>query len=409
MRVLLSAYSCRPARGSEPGVGWGWVSALGKTRDLVVLTRSVAAPELEEEARRRQLRVHWRFLDAPVKIPFASSDARTRVEYTRWQAAASKRVRGICEAEGCDIVHHVTMASYWLPCGAASAGRPFIWGPVGGGERAPRHLYRTFGFRGVLFEVARDILRWATRMNPAIRRTARRCSIAFATTPETAGELIRLGARDVRLMSQVALSREEYETLAKAKRRVSEHEIIFISVGRMLHWKGFQLALRAFADFRREHGAGEYLLVGEGPFLPKLAALAEELRISDHVAFLGSLSRPEVFEKLQLGHVFLHPSLHESGGWVVAEAMAAGLPVVALRLGGPAVVVDDRSGVLVDPAPEPDVVAELTSAMRRLAADRILREDMGANARARIRNAFLWDIRAEEMSRAYDELSGVVR
>ena len=63
--------------------------------------------------------------------------------------------------------------------------------------------------------------------------------------------------------------------------------------------------------------------------------LARELGITANVKFWGGIRRAQVLEKLAECDVLIHPSLHESGGWVCLEAMAAGRPVVCLDLGGP--------------------------------------------------------------------------
>jgi glycosyltransferase involved in cell wall biosynthesis len=88
---------------------------------------------------------------------------------------------------------------------------------------------------------------------------------------------------------------------------------------------------------------------------------------------------PEHLEVFAAADVPALPTLADTFGWVLVEAMAAGLPVVATRVAAqPDVVTDGATGLLV----EPGDVAGLAAALGRLAADRELRLRMGAAARA---------------------------
>jgi colanic acid/amylovoran biosynthesis glycosyltransferase len=136
-----------------------------------------------------------------------------------------------------------------------------------------------------------------------------------------------------------------------------------ISVCRLVEKKGIAVALRAVAAFRaaRPDLAWRYSIVGDGPLLPELKALAAELDLADRVRFHGPLPHGEVKERLARAHLFLLPSVTAADGDVegvpvaLMEAMAAGLMVVSSRHSGiPELVEDGRSGFL---APEGDAAA----------------------------------------------------
>jgi len=105
--------------------------------------------------------------------------------------------------------------------------------------------------------------------------------------------------------------------------------------------------------------------------------------------------------------VLLHPSLHDSGGTVCLEAMAAGRPMVCLDLGGPAVHVDENSGFAI-PAKSPEQVVDgIAEALHSLATDVDLRKRMSAASRQRVRDVFTEDSKAERTNALYKEI-GVV-
>src|SRR4029078_12932115 len=86
-------------------------------------------------------------------------------------------------------------------------------------------------------------------------------------------------------------------------------------------------------------------IVGDGPERANLADLVGRLGLKDRGVFWGSRPPPEPLETFAACHVLVHPTFHDSGGWVCLEAMAAGKPVICLDLGGSAELVTDRTGI----------------------------------------------------------------
>jgi glycosyltransferase involved in cell wall biosynthesis len=105
--------------------------------------------------------------------------------------------------------------------------------------------------------------------------------------------------------------------------------------GRLVPWKGAALAVQAIAQCP----GWRLVICGEGPDLDRLRRLAGRLGIADRVTFDGWLPREEILRILrEETDVLLFPSLHDEGGWAVAEAVSAGIPVVCLDRGGPPVL-----------------------------------------------------------------------
>jgi glycosyltransferase involved in cell wall biosynthesis len=101
--------------------------------------------------------------------------------------------------------------------------------------------------------------------------------------------------------------------------------------GRLEPWKGVFLCLHALALL-----PGWRLIVcGGGKDQHRLERLARRLHVADRVEWVGWLPQDELLDRMRRADVFLFPSLREEAGAVVAEARAAGLPVVCLERGGP--------------------------------------------------------------------------
>ena len=176
-----------------------------------------------------------------------------------------------------------------------------------------------------------------------------------------------------------------------------------VMVGRLAPWKGQDVFLRAFARAFPE-GPEEAVLVGaalfgEDGYAANLVSLAQELGIWHRVVFRGF--QEDVYLELAAADALVHASIvPEPFGQVVVEGMAAGLAVVATRAGGPAeILVDGVTGFLYNPGDE----HRLADLLRLLAADPLLRERLGASARAESRRYSQVRV-ATELRELYEEV-----
>jgi glycosyltransferase involved in cell wall biosynthesis len=399
--VLVSAFACEPGQGSEPGVGWNAVCTLADQHRVVVLTRDKYRAEIEAELEQLRLpELVFSYYDVP-GLPrwFKRSSSFRHLYYLLWQVGAYFAARALLEERKFDVVHHVTYGCYWQPSLLALLPVPFVWGPVGGGESTPRRFRKHLGATGMGHDLLRDIARWCGERNPLVRLTARRSAVALTSTPESAARLRELGARQIRMVTgQTAVSEADLARLDDVA-GPPDAPVRFISIGRLLHWKGTFLGLRAFAQ--ANIAGSEYWIVGTGPDRSRLEALAETLGIRDRVTFWGQLSRSETLAKLQLCHALVHPSLHDWSPTVCVEAMAAGRPVICLDVGGPAQQVDERTGFRISARSPTQAIRELAAAMARVATEPSLLAEMGRAARRRARENFTWEVRGREYLASY--------
>ncbi len=134
----------------------------------------------------------------------------------------------------------------------------------------------------------------------------------------------------------------------------------FISVGNLLHVKGFDLLIKAFSKL--EEANLRLLIVGEGPERSKLQKLIDDLSLGDQVHLPGRKTRSEINELMNKSDAFVLASRAETFGVVYIEAMAAGLPVIATRCGGPDEFVNKSNGILV---PVNDIIS-LSEALSKI-------------------------------------------
>jgi glycosyltransferase involved in cell wall biosynthesis len=157
-----------------------------------------------------------------------------------------------------------------------------------------------------------------------------------------------------------------------------------VFLGRVVAAKGVATLVEAAARLRTPDV--EVLLVGDGSERARVERAARRLGVADRVHVTGFVRHEQVPAVLASADVLVLPSLYEELGTVLIEAMQAGLPAVASRVGGiPELVQDHVTGLLVEPGDAPGFAAAIDT----LLADRELAGRLGANAAAR---APLYDV-----------------
>jgi glycosyltransferase involved in cell wall biosynthesis len=198
---------------------------------------------------------------------------------------------------------------------------------------------------------------------------------------------------------------DEYTTNPKVRAQfraaygVEPDARVIVHVGRFVPLKNHALLLQAFAQL--DVSIPLYLwLVGDGELRPAMEQLAQDLGVAHRVRFWGI--REDVPAILNASDIFTLPSEHEGNPMSVMEAMAAGLPVVASRVGGiPELVEEGKTGLLVSPGE----VSSLQQALLSLVRNHDLCLQMGHTARQRAVERF--DIRqtVRQYEALYDHLN----
>lgn len=406
MKILLSAYACDPNNGSEPGVGWNWVKQFARFHDVWVITRANNRTAISDALEKEPMpNVHWIYYDLPQWITrWKKGFYGIQIYYFLWQIGIYFVGQNLIQKIPFDAIQHITFGKYWTPSFIGLLSSKFIWGPVGGGESMPPIMGKTLSLRGKFYEIIRNSVRFLNHLNPVSRYIAKKSLLAIATTEQTAMQLKKLGANKVIIHPQCGITTKElnyFSTYASSP----ETPFRLISVGRLIHWKGFHLGLQAFADFQNDFPNSEYWLINDGVEAKHLSKLSVSLGIQNKVFFLGKLpTLDDVYRKISQSHVLVHPALHEAFGNVCLEAMAIGKPVICLDLGGPALQVTEDTGFKISVISPDQVIKDMAFAMSCLAENSELRQQMGDNAVKRANEYFNWDIKGQQMQKIYNDL-----
>lgn len=414
MNILVSAYACEPDRGSEPGQGWNWALAWARMGHHVwVLTcrahhektihDSLAAKPLPSDLAGR---VHFVFHDpAGWPGPGYERPRFVRSHYLAWQWTVRAVARKLHAEIGFDLVHHVSWGVVRQPSFLGDLGVPLVFGPVGGGERTPWKMRDGFSAKGHALEILRDMLNGAVRLDPMMHRTFAQASAILCKTSESAALVPKTYQAKTRVFLEVFA---DPETQTGARPDIAQRPFRVLYVGRLLHWKGAHLALAAFARLAAADPDARLTLVGKGPESGRLHAQAVELGIANRIEWREWVPQPDLHALYADHSVFLFPSLHDSSGNVVLEALGHGLPVVCLGLGGPKEMVDDTCGRVIEAETRTvdEVVANLGAALIDLRTRPDLHQALSRGAATRAA-AFSSDVRPSALVRLVQEVGQV--
>jgi glycosyltransferase involved in cell wall biosynthesis len=186
------------------------------------------------------------------------------------------------------------------------------------------------------------------------------------------------------------------DELFRIRRQAPAGPLRILMVGSLSHEKDPELALAALALLTE----AKLRFVGDGPLRDELEQIASRLAVSDRVEFTGSVN--DVTPHLEWAHVLLLTSRSEGLPGAILEAGAAGIPTVAVDVGGVTEAVSDGVGGFVTER-DPDAIA---AALSRLDDDRALLEQLGSQARAETRERFAMDLVIDRYERL---LAGLAR
>jgi glycosyltransferase involved in cell wall biosynthesis len=180
---------------------------------------------------------------------------------------------------------------------------------------------------------------------------------------------------------------------------VEKSSVLITLVGYLEEIKGHRYLLQALPDVLRRHSNVVVAFVGDGVLRTSLEAYVRENNLSDHVIFAGW--HEDVHRILAVSDILVLPSISEGMPLVVLEAMAAGLPVVATRVGGiPEAVIEGKTGLLVEPAS----AHGLQDAIVKMLQDPERMRDMGKAGQARAWAEFDVERMVDETCEVYRNL-----
>lgn len=335
MRILLSAYACEPNKGSEPGVGWNWANELCiRGHQVVVLTRANNKNIIETQNYDKN-RITFEYFDLPPLILKLKKFIGVNLYYSLWQFFVAHKVKQLDKKYNFDCIQHITFGVFrqisFIPFRVR---KPFIFGPVGGGEMTPKKLTDAYKTKHRIKEKVRKIANILTYYSPLYRSFLKKTDLIVSKTYETA-EYIPLKYKD-KLLVNLEIGINNQNSINEILNDRKPKSILF--VGRFIYWKGTQLTLETFLELAKIDSEYELVLIGKGEELNNILEFMKKNSLTNY-KIIDWVPQEELKRYYSNSTLMLFPSHHDSSGNVVLEALSHGLPVISLNLGGPAQVI----------------------------------------------------------------------
>jgi glycosyltransferase involved in cell wall biosynthesis len=385
--------------GSDPEVSYQLLWSLAREHgfDITALTHKLTTPGLTKELVVTELGLRL---------------SGSTVEQLLYQIQVYRHARRLLRKERFDVLHH--MAPFFLGSGfnpllaLGNKSERFVVGPVAFNSPLDSAL------------VPDTRTRWGSRMDdPQLYLTPIEAAIELASS-KLVGSL--RGFRKVlsqrtleRANAIIAVNKSSFEAISHYTDKGKIHLIPLgvdtsefqykpptdsfriTSFGPLQQRRGIDYLINAISIISKQYPQVELCITGDGPHRPFLQSLVARLGLDRNVKLLGYVPRSDLIRILESSRLYCHPSLHETFGLSILEAMSVGRPIVAANSVGPSeIVVDKHTGFLV-PVRNTEALA---TAILRIFEDPSLTLQMGQNSRKLCEKVYDWKI----ISKRYAEL-----
>lgn len=411
-KVLAIAEAANPEWVSVPLVGWSLAQALREVADVHLVTQvrnrdailRVGLVEgrdftaIDSEALARPIWSIAEKLRGGGGKGWTTLQAFNALMYPYFERLIWKKFGADIRAGAYDVVHRITPLSPTISSSlagkCAKADVPFVLGPLNGGVPWPEGFDAERRQEKEWLSYARS----AYKMLPGRNATLRHARAILVGSQHTRAEVPDQHQGKTIYIPENAIDPARFNRRAAPPQ---DGPLRACFVGRLVPYKGADMLISAAAQLLRE-GAMHLDIIGDGPEMPRLKALAEAEGVAQAVTFHGWMAHETVQDVMSRCHLFTFPSIREFGGGVVLEAMALGVPPLIVDYAGPGELVDDSVGFKVPCGTRASIVRDFTAQLATLCADRSPLVAMADAGRQRIADKFTWARKAEQVRAVYD-------
>lgn len=412
-QILLVAYQCAPGMGSVSQIGWEWYSRLSAEESVTLVTHvrnrrvleAAGAPLPGSEV----IYIDTEWFAGPLyrlacrlfprsehSVFLVASLDYFIFDFTAWRTLR-RRARG---AATWQVLHRVTPVTLAAPTWLGRLGVPTVIGPLNSGLNDPS------GFARVMREESTWLLqvRKLSRVLDAVLGSTKRAARILTATHTTLKAVPPRFRERCQMMLENGVELARFVPSPWPEPPSEGQPLRVLFVGRLIPVKCLDLLLHAVAELRRQRIPVHLTVVGDGPLRADWESLARSLHLEDSVNFSGAQSIDGVATAMRGCHVFCLPSIRESGGAVLLEAMASARPVIALNYGGPAEIVTDNVGRLLPLLDPQQVSADLVTTLADVAANPEKWRHKGEVGRELVETRYSWPAKIAAARATYQEI-----
>lgn len=412
MKILVSAIACNPYQGSESYFGWAAVKCLARDHEVHVIISGRYRPDIIRAESEGLIPPNVKFAYAGPFEEWHPNRLLARVqswkEYIHFANDSLAVATELHRKEKFDLVQHVTFSTWRVASPMWQLGIPFVFGPIGGNESFPLRIFPVLSLAGATFEMVRNISNIVSRLLPKVRQSIRKAAHVFASTPETEDLVrsLRGSGEGISRLSPGFYSEAKAAEFSRFAGRQSYDGMLRIYVaGNLGGHKCIAIAFQALALVKQRGVDFCYFLGATGPEIPHLKKLAVKLGITDQIVFGDVMSREDYQQELGRTHLYLLPSMRESVGLTMMEAMLAGCVPIVADCGGPKLIVTEDCGYKIPISTIKGMAEEIADLIVNIDRNRKILAEKGPLASKRIATTFTEGNYLNTVNSIYRELT----
>ena len=356
-KILVMAYAISPYRGSEYAVAWNYVTHMSKENNLTVLYGTSDNHIGETDTLDKYLNEH------PVEnVRFIAVKPSTLANllnwpnrhnllvytfyyaYQAWHKQAYGVAKELLKHEKFDLVHYVGMIGYREPGYLWKLGLPYVWGPVGGANNAPRQLMKHMPLMGCIklaFRSVANTIQFYTKRR--LKKALKATDVLLTATSENQHKFKGVHHKDSIcipencITGKILLDESKFDNSSK-------YNIIII--GRLDANKSVGTLLEALTLVTKRDML-HVDIVGDGPLRDSLQKFACEHGLDGLITWHGQLPRAEAVKVFNSAHLHVITSVSEGNPTTIWEAMSYGVPTMSFDHCGMHDTICDRCGIRV--------------------------------------------------------------
>ena len=404
MNILYIAYSCSPYHGSEDKIGWNVPVECAKKHNVFVITKEEQRPYIEKYLQNHPVQnLKFFYVDIPGVYKKLFNGPMYSGRLNIWNRRAFVLAKEICKNEQIDVIHQITPIEFRsIGDYGKIPGVKFVCGPIGGGEYIPKAL-ECYGRRQAFTETVRAIANSWYRLCFRLNKKLSQVDQLIFANEETLAYLKDLLLQDQNydIKTEIGLSTEE---LIDVRPISPKRECRVLVAGRLVYRKGHQLLFDAIKELP-ENVQVVCRIVGDGPERARLQALCQEnAKLRNCVEFAGPVNYNQMVLEYERADVLVMPSLRETTGTVLLEAMSKGVPVITIGQFGGAILLDNETGWLYTGTDKESYINHLSSAILECIHNPEEVERRGRNARIAAEN-HTWEKKVQRYLGIYSRLT----
>lgn len=399
--ILITAYAINPYKGSEDGTGWNWVNEISKKNKVLAITRKNNRPPIEkyiaENPSKHFDNLEMAYYDLPYWMRFWKRGGRGALLYFYlWQVFMPVFI--LIKKYKYDIAHNLNFHSDWTPTFLWLLRKPLVWGPIGHHHKIPKDYLLKSASKKDYYS---DRLKWFVKcafwkLDPFLKISKYSADAILGVNSSTPKVL---NSTKVDIIPAVANQQIPHM-------KSNNQHLQILSIGRFVPLKGFDMTIRAFAKCyhtQNDDKKPQLTLIGKGPMLESLVALAKELFVSEAVTFINWIEREQLNDYFASSDLFFFPS-HEGAGMVIPEALSFGLPVLTYDNYGPGEFLNDDCGIRIPYTTYEQSVDDFAKAIYQYIQSPSLLKTQQNGAYQQFEKTLSWEKKGTQIQAIYDRI-----